>query len=273
MIRRNLRENNPYNLSGALLAACFLALPLIQGCTAAGGSVIAATGTTIGVELSQNQTTQTPIGVLGYKRAELAYVPTNRGNADKTTKVTDADKKVTETQEGGLPPMKGGARDSANVLMELRYSGIFDWGAGSGIYQRLAVGDLAVTRPGASMMFAKDTQGKIDASAASALSVAEGNLLEQVSPADWQEAIKAAKARTEERRPKIDIILSKVKDDKDNSLIDSAKLDALVGKAGLDKTDDFVKILLNRKKTGDLRSYLNGQGEVFVDKLLQAAAA
>jgi hypothetical protein len=53
--------------------------------------------------------------------------------------------------------------------MELRYGGIFDVGASSGIYQRLAVGKIAVQQPGASLMFAKDASGVVTADAQKAL--------------------------------------------------------------------------------------------------------
>ena len=69
------------------IAVCvFLAeILLVVASCRVGTSVVAATGTTIGVELSQSQTSQAPTAVLGYKRAELAYVPTNRGCPEKTT--------------------------------------------------------------------------------------------------------------------------------------------------------------------------------------------
>jgi len=258
-------------LSGILFVVSFLILPLIQGCTAAGSSVIASTGTVIGVEISQNQTSQTPTATLGYKRAELAYVPTNRGTVDKVKKVTGADGVITETHEGAIPAMKDGARDSANVLMELRYVGIFDVGSASGIYQRLAVGDKAVAQPGASLMFAKNDTGKVDATAAGAIGAAQQNLMAGLSPADWQTAVDEAKKRAAERRPKIDIIADSVKSAADKSLVDSTKLQALVDKALLDKDDVVVKQLLKLKKTDDLKDYLAVEAEKFVDPLLKAA--
>jgi hypothetical protein len=137
-------------LRAALPALAIAAAFALSGCAPNKTAVIAATGTTIGVELSQSQTTQAPMGVLGYKRAEFAYVPTN-----------------VESTHGG------GARDSANVLMELRYKGIFSFQSDSGIYQRLAVGDIAVAQPGAQIMFAKDDGGTVDEDAAGYLAAAE----------------------------------------------------------------------------------------------------
>ncbi len=156
-----------------ILIGLFLPLMLLHGCATSGGSVVAATATTIGVELSQSQATQTPTAVLGYKRAELAYVPTNRGYARKTTTTEDSDGKPITTGDEGLPSSGSGARDTANVLMELKYSGIFDWSSKSGIYQRLAVGDIAVAQTGAAVMFAKDDNGNVDANAAQYIALAQ----------------------------------------------------------------------------------------------------
>jgi hypothetical protein len=43
-------------------------------------------------------------------------------------------------------------------MMELKYNNLF---TGGGLYQRLAVGDIAVGQPGASMLFAKDSSGNL----------------------------------------------------------------------------------------------------------------
>lgn len=53
--------------------------------------------------------------------------------------------------------------------MELRYGGIFDLGSTSGIYQRLAVGDIAVRQPGAALMFGRDASGEVSSDVAVAL--------------------------------------------------------------------------------------------------------
>ncbi|NOQ13845.1 MAG: hypothetical protein GQ583_05095 [Methyloprofundus sp.] len=141
---------------------------VITGCSGTTNSVIAATGTTIGVEISQNQTTQTPIAILGYKRAEFAYVPTNKHtlNVTKKTESTESNGKKTTTLEGNdvfqSQQITNGAADSANVLMELKYFGIFSTGSDSGIYQRLAVGNIAVANKGAEFLFSRDSAGKID---------------------------------------------------------------------------------------------------------------
>jgi hypothetical protein len=127
---------------GCALASCS---------TTSGDHVIAATGTVIGLEVAQ-AATGSPALKLGYDRAELAYVPTNR-RVDTNGAVTGAD--VT-----------------AEVLMELRYGGIGSTAGNTGIYQRLAVGKTAVTQAGAALMFAKGNDGEVDANAAAAIQAA-----------------------------------------------------------------------------------------------------
>lgn len=132
------------------VASLAVASLLLGGC-AGRHSIVAATGTNIGVEISENPQTQAPYAKLGYQRTEWAIVPTNR-SAEKE------------------PGAQGnGAKDHGDVLMELRYGGIFDMGPSSGIYQRLAVGSTAVIQPGAAFMFARDADGNINAPTAAAL--------------------------------------------------------------------------------------------------------
>jgi len=122
-----------------------------QGC-AGRHAVLAVTGTVIGVEISQNPQTQMYQAKLGYNRGEVAVVPSNR-SAEKE------------------PGSQGnGAVDTPEVVMELKYSGIFS--TSGGIYQRLAVGRTAVSQPGAAFMFAKDDTGNLDESKARAISLA-----------------------------------------------------------------------------------------------------
>ncbi|PPD44527.1 MAG: hypothetical protein CTY16_11700 [Methylobacter sp.] len=144
-------KQNQFTTAFRLAGLAAMAL-LPTGCAERSYSVLASTGTVIGVEVSQNPATQMPQGKLGYNRAELAFVPTNRnGGKDSTGSVGN------------------GAGDTANVLMELRYGGIFDLGESSGIYQRLAVGDIAVQQEGAAVMFAKNADGTADPEAVQAL--------------------------------------------------------------------------------------------------------
>ena len=127
-----------YILVGLVLAG-------ITGCETTRYRVIASTGTNIGVEISQNPATQVPQAKLGYQRAELALV-------------------------GDVAGESGGTNEVADVLMEMRYRGIFSWGENSGIYQRLAVGKTAVSQPGAALMFARADDGSLDSNTAKAAS-------------------------------------------------------------------------------------------------------
>ncbi|MDX2144417.1 MAG: hypothetical protein SFV19_13760 [Rhodospirillaceae bacterium] len=125
--------------------------------------VVAATSTVIGVSVGQTPSSTAPEAKLGYNRAELAVVPTNRG-----TCVKQANGTYTCTS-----PFGNGAKDTTDVLMELNYGGGLLAGSKQGIYQRLAVGNDAVKQAGASVMFAKDTDGKVDSGAARALQDAQ----------------------------------------------------------------------------------------------------
>ena len=121
----------------------------LAGC-ASDHAVIASTATTIGVEVSSNPTTGAPTGVLGYRRAEFAFVPTNRA-------------KVGEPVNSQTP---SDVSKVANVLMELNYSGTIS--TKGSIYQRLAVGTEAVTGQGAAVMFARDADGGLSPELAAA---------------------------------------------------------------------------------------------------------
>lgn len=153
------RKHNDYADTMKLILCVSIVSALIglAGCENGRHVVIAATGTNIGVEVSQNPATQTPQAKLGYQRTEVAIVPTNRLANDK-----EAEKSVHQN----------GAKDVADVLMELKYAGIFDFGTASGIYQRLAVGATAVSQPGAAFMFARDAKGTLDKDSAAAINEA-----------------------------------------------------------------------------------------------------
>lgn len=140
-----------------LLIFCVAAALSLCGCTTNRHYVTAATATTIGVEIAQNPSTQMYQAKLGYNRAELAMVPSNRGTGkdDKTT--------------------GGGASDTTDVVMELHYGSIFSL-TGSSIYQRLAVGRNGVSQPGAAFMFAKGKDGTLDPSVAESVSKALGTI-------------------------------------------------------------------------------------------------
>jgi len=135
----------------SLIGLMLILMVALNGCKTQ-TCVVAHTGTIIGLEATYLQETQTPYGRLGYVRSELAVVPTNR---------------VSDDNPGAI--VGDGAKDSANVLMELSFTNFFSFWNDNGIYQRLAVGDKAVTEPGAVAMFAKNKQGEIDPKAVEAL--------------------------------------------------------------------------------------------------------
>jgi len=135
----------------AMLLVVIVAGTTLAGCASQSASVIAATSTNLGVEIGQQSASSGPSVTLGYKRAELAIVPTNR------------------SRDAAAGTTKDGARDTANVIMELNYTGTEGNNATGGVYQRLAVGDIAVTQGGATVMFAKNNKGDITEAQAAAL--------------------------------------------------------------------------------------------------------
>lgn len=120
-----------------ILLTLVASICLVTGC-ALNHTVLVSTGTVIGVEIAENPSTQLYHAKLGYNRGELAMVPTTNGY-------------------------------TPDVITEIHYSGIFDKGADSGIYQRLAVGPIACAQPGAMAMFLKDSSGNISTNAAAAI--------------------------------------------------------------------------------------------------------
>lgn len=124
---------------------------LLTGCAADKDHVLAATTTVIGVQIHQKDTDKTPELKVGYARTELAFVPTD---------------KRSDTDSAG-----GSATNSAEVLMEINAQGSVGLGTAyqGGIYQRLAVGPIAVSQPGAALMMAKDASGNINSNTATAV--------------------------------------------------------------------------------------------------------
>jgi hypothetical protein len=188
--------------------------------------VIAATGTVIGVEVSQNPATQAPQAKLGYNRGELAVVPSNRPPC-----VTDDSATV---QCGSLGQ---GAKDVPDVLMELRYGGIFDTGPSSGIYQRLAVGETAVAQAGAALMFARNAEGTLDPGTAAALREAQAGA----------EQIRIVRASA------VDRIEADVTGE--DGRIDKAKLEALLD--ATPSAQDVEAYLMEAESLEDLQSRLS----------------
>ncbi len=128
---------------------CFAVI--LIGCTNMQHQVIAATGTVIGIDISQDPATGSPHAKIGYDRGELAIVPTNRSQCSKK-----------DSADWQCTPERGeGAKDSTDVLMELRFKSAFTFSGDAGVYQRLAVGKKAVEQPGAAFMLAKDASGEL----------------------------------------------------------------------------------------------------------------
>lgn len=199
---------------------------VLQGCQNTRHTVVAATGTSIGVEVSQNPANQSPQAKLGYHRAELAIVPSNRSTGDSAT-----------------GSMGAGARDVADVLMELRYGGIFDLGATSGIYQRLAVGSIAVTQPGAAFMFAKGAGGELDPQTAAAVERAQAAVQKVPEIGELVESEKAL------MRKKFQTIY-----DKDKSSPELPKFEIAAQSAGYPNTGPHADFPAFRNFVGDLRA-------------------
>lgn len=150
--------------SAKLLVLSMLA-GLVSGCRTGSSDVLAHTSTLIGADISESTQTTLPKLKLGYARDELAIVPTNRRNS--------AGQNSTNALETHY---KEGAKDSANVLMEIHASSMIQsLTFGANIYQRLAVGDIAVTQPGAAFMLAKKNDGSLDGGKAQAVSDAISN--------------------------------------------------------------------------------------------------
>ncbi|MGG7567447.1 hypothetical protein ACQ5SO_14945 [Rhodovulum sp. DZ06] len=145
-------------------AAALLAAAALSGCAEQGYSVIAATGTSIGVDIGTNQATNAPYFNLGYKRAEFAFVPTNRPSSETAVTAAGYD----------------GAQDTANVLMELKYGGdsAGATSVGNAIYQRLAVGTIAVQSGAATALMARGDDGRIDPKAAEIAQTTQARITE-----------------------------------------------------------------------------------------------
>jgi hypothetical protein len=175
------RRPGPLPLLGLLAAAAWLV-----GCSIDKHTVIASTGTNLGIDVAADASTQTPRIKLGYNRGELALVPSNRSaNKEPGSRLAAAlCEKCARGEAGCTSPEKckaarqntrdGGATDTAEVLMEIRMQGgiLFNGIQDAGLYQRLAVGKTAVQQPGAALMFARDKKGEISSNAAPAVKAA-----------------------------------------------------------------------------------------------------
>lgn len=168
----NIKRTLKHRYGGVFLVGilgtlfCAIVSGIICGCAENRHAVVAITGTNIGLEISENPVTQMPQGKLGYQRSEISIVPSNRSG--------DIDPAGTNTTH----IFGNGAVDVADVLMELRFANIFSSAEG-GVYQRLAVGETAVSQSGAAFMFARDQEGNIDPKTAEAI-----KSIESIGPVD-----------------------------------------------------------------------------------------
>lgn len=206
--------------------------------------IVASTATVIGLELSQNQATQSPQAKLGYNRAELAVVPTNRKNC-----------KADDTNCTPVPSGTNGAADSADVLMELRYGG-FSFSGSGGVYQRLAIGKDAVVQPGASLMFAKDSKGNITKDAADAVDSAVNT-----------EAFENGISNAQQKQAKITLILGNVAP---GGTLDKTKLESLFNTAAIPANDGERVFILQTTNATDLKNRLKVASSDLVQKLNKA---
>lgn len=223
-------------LSTSLAAALAL-----SACSHDPTHVIASTATVIGVDLGQGQATSAVTGTLGYKRAEFALVPTN--------KVTPQPGGGASADGSGGGVIGNGARDSANVVMELNYQGIFS--SGGGIYQRLAVGPNAVEAPATKVLFAKAPDGKVD-----------------------DAAVRIAIQEAEGERSKINLI-AKCFDN--GGTVDATVRDPVLAQAASANAVQFgatsVAALKRRTTTIELAEFLGDHGNGMVPGLFEALPA
>lgn len=253
-----MNASRAFRASRFLLSLC----AFVPACTQQDHYIIASTGTVIGVEVAQHPANQTPQAKLGYNRSELALVPTTRPPcAIRDDKTIDCG-----TIEDG-----GDLKDVPDVLMELRYGGIFDLGGSSGIHQRLAVGRTAVRQPGAALMFAKDSDGGLDA--ATATGVARANLLGTIDQAEYDALVAQAKKERDVRQDKIDEIIAEIRQPGDPTKVDPAKLADLLNRTEIDPSGTKATILRGFEDVENLRDFLDIPAKEYVDPLFGALGA
>ena len=112
-----------------------MAAALLAGC-AAPNSIVTTAQSVLGISVAENPATQLYEARAGIVLNQIAVVPCGTNSA------------------GGLVV--------PDVIQEFRVNNLF---AGGLVYQRLAVGANAVNQPGAAMMFAKDSSGKLSTNA------------------------------------------------------------------------------------------------------------
>lgn len=129
-------------------------------------NVLASTQSTIGLAIGQSPRTGLYEGSLGYARSELFLVPTGK-------RIVNTRSEQAAGSDGALERLSTNNADvTPEVLGEILADGVFTAApvAGAaqparvGVYQRLAVGKLAVTAPAAVVLMARDPHA-LDAAA------------------------------------------------------------------------------------------------------------
>lgn len=170
------------------------AIALACGCEVVGKSrILMVTSTTIGVNVQMSKSQQTPEVKIGYNREEFAMLPSDRPEP-KPGQGDDAN----AVQTGKID----GAAASPEALMELNANSNVGLGLvwGGGVYQRLAVGQIAVQQPGAALLMAKGPSESVDATTAKNIvsdyppvkligPVAQDVQKRQVKASDWVRAL------------------------------------------------------------------------------------
>lgn len=176
-MRSNARPNLASSRFGparaALFALAFSATLLAGGCQKLlRENVLATTQSMIGVTLAQNPGTQMYEFKAGFARNEFFLVPTG-----KTVHYAEGDWKAA----GDEPPFANDADVTPEVLGEIQVGGKGKQGLGSGeqagqieVYQRLAVGKIAVQSRGAIALMSNDP--------ATAASAAGAPIAREVTP-------------------------------------------------------------------------------------------
>ncbi len=156
----------PRFIPAALLVALIHAL--LAGCSdrLLRESVLASTQSTIGLSIGQNPHTQLYEGKVGYARSELFLVPTGKrvvNTRGEQAPHSDQALQHLSTNNADVTPEVLGEILADGVLTAAPVAGAAQ-PARVGVYQRLAVGKLAVTAPAAVVLMARDPHA-LDAAA------------------------------------------------------------------------------------------------------------
>ncbi|MBL8663209.1 MAG: hypothetical protein JNM29_10295 [Candidatus Odyssella sp.] len=209
--------------------------------------VIAASGTSIGLDISFDQARQTPQARLGYHRGEAALVPSNR-----TPCVVDRERRAVAC----AGHRGNGAKDTTDVIMELYYGDMFSQSAV--IYQRLAVGENAVRSDGAALLFSKRPDGDVDGNAPLLLGA-------KVDPGAGRVVVERMNLQAAEVARRIA---------KSDGSIDTERRKKLLDASATLKRSPRLRTALEAAKTEvEFRRMLEGRTPRLVDELHKASSA